>query len=99
MPVVAVIFGWPAVIASLAFLSIGVAISRWKLVVAGAVIASPFLFYLSLTPRFQWIAPPVAVLLFFAAWPVARRNSPTALAMVAPYASLVLFVAWLVISQ
>ena len=53
--------------------------------------ACPFLFYLFLTPRFQWVAPPVAVLLFLAARAVARRRHRTALVMVAPYVGLAAF--------
>ena len=99
MPIVAVIFGWPAVIASIALVLAGVATGRTKMVLAGAIVACPFLFYLFLTPRFQWVAPPMAVLLFLAARATARRQRPTALLLVAPYVGLAVFMAYLVVNQ
>ena len=99
MPIVAVIFGWPAVIASIALVLAGVATTRTKMVLAGAIVACPFLFYLVLTPRFQWVAPPVAGLLFLAVRATARRQRGTALFLVAPYVGLAVFVAYLVVQQ
>ena len=99
MPFVAVIFGWPAVIASILLALGGIAATRSKIVLAGAIAACPFLFYLFLTPRLRWVAPPVAVLLFLAARAVTGRHHRTALGMVAPYIGLAVFVAWLVVNQ
>jgi hypothetical protein len=99
MPVVAVIFGWPSVIASLVLVVAGLVTRGARLMLAGAIVGSPFLFYLSLTPRFRWVAPPVAVLLFCAARAVASRRSRTVLAMVSPYVALAVWVAWLVVNQ
>jgi hypothetical protein len=99
VPFVAVVFGWPAVIVSILLALGGIAARRSKMVLAGAIVACPFLFYLFLTPRLRWVAPPVAVLLFLAARAVARRRYRTALAMVAPYVGLAVFVAWLVVNQ
>jgi len=96
---VAVIFGWPAVIASIALALAGAATTRTKMVLAGAMVACPFLFYLFLTPRFRWVAPPVAVLLFLSARAAARRRRGTALVLVAPYVALAMFVAYLVVIQ
>ena len=77
----------------------GIVATRSKMVLAGAIVACPFLFYLFLTPHLQWVAPPVAVLLFLAARAVARWRHRTALVMVAPYVGLAVFVAWLVVNQ
>ena len=99
VPFVAVVFGWPAVIVSILLALGGIATTRSKTGLAGAIVACPFLFYLFLTPRLQWVAPPVAVLLFLAARAVARRRHRTALVMVAPYVGLAVFVAWLVVNQ
>ena len=98
MPIVALIFGWPAVIASIALSLAGIATTRSKMVLAGAMAACPFLFYLFLTPRFRWVAPPVALLLFLAVR-AARRQPRTALLLVTPYVALAVFVAYLVVSQ
>jgi len=94
-----VIFGWPAVIASIVLALVGVATTRAQMVLAGAVVACPFLFYLFLTPRLRWVAPPVAVLLFLAVRAAARRQRRAALLLVAPYVWLAGFVAYLVVNQ
>ena len=99
MPIVAVIFGWPAVIASVALALVGIATTRTKKVLAGAIVACPFLFYLFLTPRFRWVAPSAGVLLFLAVRATARRQRGKALLLVAPYVGLAVFVAYLVGSQ
>jgi hypothetical protein len=99
VPIVAVIFGWPAVVASLGLALVGIATTRSRMVLAGAVVACPFLFYLFLTPRFRWVAPPVAALLFLAARSAARTQRGTALLLVAPYVALALFVAYLAVTQ
>jgi hypothetical protein len=99
VPIVAVIFGWPAVIASIALALVGIATTRTKMVFAGAILACPFLFYLFLTPHFRWVAPPATVLLFLAVRASARRQRGKALLLVAPYVGLAVFVAYLVGNQ
>jgi hypothetical protein len=99
VPIVAVVLGWPAVLASIVLALVGAANARAKMVLAGAVVACPFLFYLFLSPRFRWIAPLVAVLLFLAVRSAARRQRRTALLLVAPYVGVAMFVAYLVVNQ
>ena len=99
MPFVAVIFGWPAVIVSVLLTLAGIGATRWGFVLAGAVLGTPFLLYLFLTPRFQWVALLVAVLYFASAGAVAHRGRAIALALTAPFVALAAFVAWLVINQ
>jgi hypothetical protein len=99
VPAVAVIFGWPAVIASLVLLFVGVATGRSRLVFTGALTACPFLLYLFLTPRLLWVAPPIALLLFLAPGAVKRRQRRTAIIMVAPYIGVCAFVAYLVVNS
>jgi hypothetical protein len=99
MELVAVVFGWPAVITSVLLTLRGIAISRWRLVIAGASLGSPFLFYLFLTPRFRLVALPVALLHFGAAQAVARSHRVAALALVAPFVVLAFVVAALVLRQ
>ena len=99
MPLVAVVFGWPAVITSILLTLTGIAISRWHLVMGGAAVGSPFLFYLFLTPRFRLVALPVALLHFGAAQAVARGHRVAALALVAPFVALAVVVAALVLRQ
>jgi hypothetical protein len=99
VPIVAAIFGWPAVIASVALALVGVATTRAKMVLAGAIVGCPFLFYLFLTPRFRWVAPPAAALLFVAVRAAVRRQRGKAFLFVAPYVGLVAFVAYLAANQ
>src|SRR6267142_5467519 len=97
MPLVAVVFGWPAVITSIVLTLAGIAASRWRLVLGGAVVGSPFLFYLFLTPRFGSVALPAALLHFAAVPAVARGHRVAALALAAPFVALAMVVAQLVL--
>jgi hypothetical protein len=99
MPLVAVVFGWPAVIASILLTVAGIAVSRWRLVLGGAAVGSPFLFYLFLTPRFRLVALSVALLHFGAAQTAARGYRVAALALAAPFVALAMVVAALVLRQ
>jgi hypothetical protein len=99
VPIVAVVFGWPAVIASILLAVFGVAAGRSRLVLSGAVVACPFLIYLFMTPRLGWIVPPVAALFFLASTAVARGRRLTGFLLLAPYIGVVLFVAYLVARQ
>jgi len=99
MPVVAVVFGWPAVISSILLTLTGIAVARWQVVLGGAAVGSPFLFYLLLTPRFRLVALPVALLHFGAAVAVAHGRRVAAFALVAPFVALAAIVAALVRSQ
>jgi hypothetical protein len=99
LPFVTVIFGWPAVIASVALALAGIVTAHTKMVCAGAVVACPFLFYLFLTPRFRWVAVPVAALLFLAVRATSRRQRGKAFLLIAPYVVLAVLVAYLVANQ
>ena len=99
MPVVAVVFGWPAVISSILLTLAGIAAARWQVVLGGAAVGSPFLFYLLLTPRFRLVALPVALLHFGAALAVARGRRVAAFALVAPFVAMAAIVAALVRAQ
>jgi hypothetical protein len=99
LPLVAVVFGWPAVIASITLASVGVSLGSWRVALAGALLGSPFLFYLFATPRFRWVALVVALLYLGSARAVAGLNRALALAMAAPFVILAVFVAWTVLNQ
>jgi hypothetical protein len=99
MAAVLMIFGWPAVITSVVLTVAGISTKRWSLVVAGAVVGSPFLLYLFLTPRFQLVALPVAALHFAAAAAIARNHQLAAVVLFAPFVGLVAFLMWLVVNQ
>ena len=99
MALIAIVFGWPAVVTSVLLTFTGIAMSRWRLAVGGAAAGSGFLFYLFVTPRFRWIALPVALLHFGAAWAVKRGHRLAALDLAAPFVALAILVAALVLGQ
>ena len=83
------LFGWPAVICSLLFTFMGIAWRSWQLALAGAVLATPFVFYLSLTPRFGWAALLVGVFNLAVPLFLRQRRVGVAVLMVAPFVILV----------
>ena len=99
MPLVAVLFGWPAVLVSLALTFSGIAMKRWWAALAGALVATPFLFYLFASPRIGWLSPVVATLYLGSARAVASSRRALALAIATPFVLLAGFVAWLVFNQ
>ena len=100
MPVVAILFGWPAIVASVVLVMTGISLSRWPLTLAGAAVAMPFLLYVWASPRFgATTAVPVALLYFGAAWAVARGRTGMAFAFSAPFLALVTLMARLVLGQ
>ena len=97
--IAAVIFGWPAVFASIVLVAMGIATGRSRLTIAGAIVACPFLLYLSGAPRLRWVSATSGMLLFLAALAVARRQRWVAVLLVVPYIGLCGFVAHLVFRQ
>jgi len=95
----AVIFGWPAVLASLVLAVMGIATGRARPSVAAAVVACPFLLYVSGAPGLRWVSAISGVLLFSAAVAVARRHRWAAVLLVTPYIGLCGYVARLVLNQ
>jgi hypothetical protein len=72
---------------------LGVIVRRWTWVVGGALAGSPFLFYLSLTPRFGWVAVLVAASYVGAAVATYRQSVWRAWLLLAPMLLLVAYVA------
>lgn len=71
----AIVFGWPAVIASIAVTTAGLIAKRAALVAAGATVALPFMSYLFASPRFTWIAIPIVVMHFGSAFAIQRGRT------------------------
>ena len=69
----AIVFGWPGAITSIAVSTVGLLVQRVVLVVIGALVGLPFMFYLFATPRFWLLAVVAAPCHFAAAAAVARR--------------------------
>ena len=92
----AIVFGWPAAIMSILLGAGGIMRERWKWGAAGALVGSPFLLYLSLTPRFGWVAMLVTGSYAGAVVAVYRRRTRAASLLFAPMPMLVGYVAWVV---
>ncbi len=96
MTVVEIIFGWPAVCASLLVTASGIVLRAAKIALAGALIATPFMVYLFATPRFRLIALPVLCAHFATAYALRREGRVVAVAFFAPFVVLAAYVASLV---
>jgi hypothetical protein len=96
---VGVLFGWPAVVLSLALTLTGIAAGRWRAAFAGTLMGGPFLLYLSGSPRIGWLSLVVGALYLGSAQAVASAQRALALAMATPFVLLASFVAWLVLNQ
>ena len=99
VPLVAVLFGWPAVVLSLALTLTGIAVGCWRVALAGTLIGSPFLFYLFGSPRIGWLSLVIGALYLGSAQAVARSQRAMAFAMATPFLLLASFIAWLVLNQ
>jgi hypothetical protein len=99
IPFVAMLFGWPAVVLSLALTLTGIAVGRWRATLVGTFVGCPFLFYLSGSPRIGWLSLVVGTLYLGSAQAVARSQRALAFAMATPFVLLASFIAWLVFSQ
>ena len=99
IPFFALLFGWPAVVLSVALTSTGIALGRWRVALAGTLLGSPFLVYLLGSPRIGWLSLVVGALYLGSAQAVARSQRALALAMATPFLLLASFIAWLVLDQ
>ena len=98
IPFVALLFGWPAVVLSLALTVTGIAVGRWRVALAGTlmVLHSSSTCWISS----DWMAlAPVGALYLGSAQAVARSQRPLAFAMATPFVLLASFIAWLVLNQ
>jgi hypothetical protein len=99
LPLVGVIVGWPAVMASITLVLIGVIRARSRVALAGAFLGCPFLFYLFASPGVGWLSLIVGVLYLGASHAVAQSRRGLATALATPFVALAGFVAWLVLNQ
>ena len=59
----AIVFGWPAILASIALSAIGIVRKRPKWLVVAAIVALPFSLYLAGSPAFRWFGVAIPFLL------------------------------------
>jgi hypothetical protein len=81
---VQIVFGWPAIIASLRVSILGLIWKRPRLLGLAVALIAPFSFYLSLTPVFCGIALGLPLLQIGAAYAVNKGKMPLALLLVLP---------------
>lgn len=99
IPIVAILFGWPAVIASIGLVLAGIARGRSRATLVGGLVGCPFLLYLFASPRIGLLAVIVGLLYLGSSHAVAQSRRVLALAMAAPFVLLAGFVARLVLTQ
>jgi hypothetical protein len=88
-----ILFGWPMAIAGLLLTVAGIYLRWWHLVLAGAVVALPFLFQFTGTPGFRVIIYITMALHLGSAAAVGRGKPAVAILMIVPFLALVLFAA------
>jgi hypothetical protein len=97
--VVAVMLGWPAVLASIALVFVGIARRRVRVAVVGSVLGVPFLMYLFASPRIGWLSLVVGAVYLGSSWALARSRRGLAITMATPFTALAIFVGWMVLNQ
>ena len=88
------LFGWPAILSSLALSVTGIVRDKPKWLVAAAVLLIPISLYLAATPRFRWIALGFPILIIGASIAIRRSHVWLAWTLIAPVLG---FFGWLAI--
>jgi hypothetical protein len=96
---VPILFGWPAVIASLAVSTAGLLWKRPVLLLLGALLAAPFAYYLFGTPRFRYLGPLLPLFQVVAAYALHRKLTWLAWLYLLPLAAAAALLAWTVLNQ
>jgi hypothetical protein len=96
---VQIIFGWPAILLSLAVSVIGV-VKKWPwMVMLGGVVIIPFSIYLSGYPSVRFGAFLLPLFQFGSAWAVHQKRKPLAWSMLIPLALVSILLAFVVLTQ
>lgn len=98
-PIVAVVFGWPAVIVSIGLVIAGIRSGRSRVTLIGALLGCPFLLFLFASPRIGLLAVIVGLLYVASSQAVAQSRRVLAFAMAVPFILLAGFVVKLVLAQ
>ena len=91
--------GWPSIVGAAVALSVASARRSRMAAVMGCVLAAPMFAYLSLTPRFGWVALAAFVLLCVLAWRVRTASRIVIGVLALPAASLLLWLAYAVLNE
>ncbi len=93
------LLGWPAVVGAVGAGSAAVPRSSRAAAVIGCLFAAPIFAYLSLAPRFHWVAPLAFGLLCVLAWRVERFGRVASGILATPAAGLLLWLGYAVLMQ
>jgi hypothetical protein len=93
------LLGWPFLIGGALAFALAIARKSRGWAAVGCVLAAPTFLYLMLTPRFGWIAAAAFALLCLLVWRIRDAGWLATIAMLVPAASLVLWVAYVVVTQ
>ena len=95
----ALVFGWPAVIATFALCVAGIVRKRSGFLLAAAIIVLPFSAYLAATPRFRWIGLLIPLSIAIAALAIKRDRVVIAWIFLVPFVAISSWVALAVINE
>jgi len=96
---VQIIFGWPAIILSLAVSAAGI-LKNWSwMLVLGGVVIIPFSLYLSGYPSVRYFAFLLPLFQFGAAWAAHAKRKGLAWILLLPLASVSVILATIVLTQ
>ena len=95
----AILFGWPAILISLALSVMGIVRKRPGWLVVAAIIALPFSLYLSGSPVFGWLGLGIPLLLPGASIAIYYGQTIVAWSLLAPFAGVSGWLAIAVMSQ
>lgn len=92
---VPVIFGWPGALTSILLSAVGLVLKRPALVLAGAVVGLPFMFYVSGLPGTELLGILASASHFGAAAAMWRRRRLAASLLFVPTPTVTSYIAWL----
>ena len=95
----AIVFGWPAILVSIALSVLGIVRGRPKWLFAAAIIALPFSFYLAASPVIGWLGLTIPLLLAGAGISIRHRHTRVAWFLLAPFVGVSGWLAIAVMSQ
>ncbi|MCX6033842.1 MAG: hypothetical protein NTV38_02525 [Chloroflexi bacterium] len=96
---VQIIFGWPAILVSLALCIAGLLSKKVPLVVIGALLFVPPAWFLSGYPRVYWLGPLLPIFLLGAAYALHRKNMLLAWLLTLPAIVVSAWLAVIVLTQ
>ena len=95
----AIVFGWPAILVSIALSAMGIVRRKPKWLVVAAFIALPFSLYLAGSPLFGWLGLTIPLLLVGASIASYHERPRVAWSLLAPFVGISGWLAILVISE